>query len=57
MIGSGGQIDIPVRIFWKASSTLLASKAEVSIKDKLLSPAHNISQRVPIVGPTKCPVR
>jgi len=25
---------VPVRMFWKASSTLLASKAEVSMKDK-----------------------
>ena len=30
---------IPVRIFWKASSTLLASRAEVSMKDRLFSPA------------------
>jgi hypothetical protein len=29
---------IPVRMFWKASSTLLASRAEVSMKDKLFSP-------------------
>ena len=32
-------IDIPVRMFWKASSTLLASSAEVSIKERLFSPA------------------
>lgn len=31
--------DQPVRIFWKASSTLLASRAEVSMNDRLLSPA------------------
>lgn len=29
---------IPVRMFWNASSTLLASRAEVSMKDRLLSP-------------------
>jgi len=32
--------DWPVRMFWKASSTLLASRAEVSIKDRLFSPKH-----------------
>lgn len=31
-------MDIPVRIFWNASSTLLASRAEVSIKDRWFSP-------------------
>lgn len=30
----------PVRIFWKASSTLLASRADVSMKERLLSPAR-----------------
>lgn len=30
---------IPVRMFWKASSTLLASSAEVSINERLFSPA------------------
>jgi hypothetical protein len=34
---------IPVRIFWKASSTLLASRAEVSIKERLFSPGNFIS--------------
>jgi hypothetical protein len=29
---------IPVNIFWKASSTLLASRAEVSINERLFSP-------------------
>lgn len=29
---------LPVRMFWKASSTLLASSAEVSIKERLFSP-------------------
>lgn len=29
---------IPVRMFWKASSTLLASRAEVSMKERLFSP-------------------
>lgn len=28
----------PVKMFWKASSTLLASRAEVSMNDKLFSP-------------------
>jgi hypothetical protein len=32
--------DSPVRMFWKASSTLLASRAEVSMKDRLFSPEH-----------------
>src|SRR5271155_39077 len=32
--------DLPVRMFWKASSTLLASRAEVSMKDRLFSPEH-----------------
>ena len=31
---------IPVKMFWKASSTLLASRAEVSINDRLFSPTH-----------------
>lgn len=30
---------VPVRMFWKASSTLLASKADVSMKDRLFSPS------------------
>ena len=30
---------VPVRMFWNASSTLLASKAEVSMNERLLSPA------------------
>ena len=29
---------VPVNIFWKASSTLLASRADVSINDRLFSP-------------------
>lgn len=29
---------IPVRMFWKASSTLLASRAEVSMNERLFSP-------------------
>lgn len=33
-------VDAPVRMFWKASSTLLASRAEVSIKDRWFSPAR-----------------
>jgi hypothetical protein len=33
-----GQKKIPVRMFWKASSTLLASRAEVSMKERLFSP-------------------
>lgn len=30
---------VPVRMFWKASSTLLASRAEVSMKERLFSPS------------------
>lgn len=36
-----GNKEIPVRMFWKASSTLLASRAEVSIKDRLFSPVRS----------------
>ena len=38
---------IPVRMFWKASSTLLASRADVSMKERLLSPAkrEKVSQQ------------
>lgn len=32
---------VPVRMFWKASSTLLASRADVSMKERLFSPATN----------------
>jgi hypothetical protein len=31
---------VPVRMFWKASSTLLASRAEVSMKERLFSPGE-----------------
>ncbi len=33
-----GRENKPVRMFWKASSTLLASSAEVSMNERLLSP-------------------
>lgn len=36
-------VEIPVRMFWNASSTLLASKAEVSMNERLLSPAPSQS--------------
>lgn len=36
---------IPVRMFWKASSTLLASSAEVSMKERLFSPIERKCQR------------
>ena len=39
--GAGAQ-PLPVRMFWKASSTLLASRADVSMKDKLFSPAEAV---------------
>jgi hypothetical protein len=35
-IGRTGHL--PVRMFWKASSTLLASRAEVSMNERLFSP-------------------
>jgi hypothetical protein len=35
--------DSPVRMFWKALSTLLASKAEVSMNSKLFSAGGNVS--------------
>ena len=31
---------VPVRMFWKASSTLLASRAEVSMNERLFSPSE-----------------
>ena len=31
------RVDLPVRMFWNASSTLLASRAEVSMKERLFS--------------------
>lgn len=34
----GGGAGVPVKMFWNASSTLLASRADVSIKDKWFSP-------------------
>ena len=34
---------LPVKMFWKASSTLLASRAEVSMKERLFSPAQSVS--------------
>lgn len=38
---------LPVRMFWKASSTLLASRADVSIKERWFSPSREyISQSV-----------
>lgn len=33
--------NIPVRIFWNASSTLLASRAEVSMNDRWFSPSKH----------------
>jgi hypothetical protein len=35
----GRYVNAPVRMFWKASSTLLASKADVSMKERLFSPS------------------
>lgn len=32
-------VALPVKMFWKASSTLLASKAEVSMKERWFSPS------------------
>jgi len=47
--------DWPVRMFWKASSTLLASRAEVSIKDRLFSPEHvSLMSDVEKVGQHTC---
>jgi hypothetical protein len=34
--------EIPVRMFWNASSTLLASRAEVSMKERLFSPVDEL---------------
>lgn len=36
--GVGG--DLPVRMFWNACSTLEASRAEVSMKERLFSAVH-----------------
>ena len=40
LYNDGGLYVIPVKMFWKASSTLLASRAEVSINDRLFSPTY-----------------
>lgn len=41
----------PVRMFWNASSTLLASKADVSMNDKRFSPMEqSISARLPDIA-------
>lgn len=42
--GEGGGLcpDLPVRMFWKANSTLLASRAEVSMKERLFSPTMKV---------------
>lgn len=44
------EVRIPVRMFWNASSTLLASKAEVSMNERLLSPGP----RQPLVPDPMC---
>ena len=38
-----GLNDVPVRMFWNANSTLLASRAEVSMKERLFSPVAKVS--------------
>ena len=38
---------VPVRMFWKASSTLLASRAEVSMNERLFSPSE---RKKPLAG-------
>ena len=38
--GQSSMESVPVRMFWKASSTLLASRAEVSMKERLFSPSE-----------------
>lgn len=42
-LGSGSHV--PVRMFWNASSTLLASRAEVSMKDRWFSPGRGERER------------
>ena len=44
-----GSICLPVRMFWNASSTLLASRADVSMKERLFSPAtiSTLAKQVP----------
>lgn len=34
---------VPVKMFWNASSTLLASRADVSMKDRWFSPIQIIN--------------
>jgi hypothetical protein len=40
----------PVKMFWNASSTLLASRADVSIKDKWFSPVHGSINKRSLFG-------
>lgn len=40
-------LTLPVRMFWKASSTLLASRAEVSMKERLFSPVASRQPQSP----------
>lgn len=40
------RLEVPVRIFWNANSTLLASRAEVSINERLLSPTNDLNQHL-----------
>lgn len=39
----GGGVKVPVKMFWNASSTLLASRADVSMKDRWFSPAQKVN--------------
>lgn len=34
---------VPVKMFWNASSTLLASRADVSMNERWFSPVHEVS--------------
>lgn len=34
---------VPVKMFWNASSTLLASRADVSMKDRWFSPIQIVN--------------
>lgn len=38
-----GEVLVPVRMFWNASSTLLASRADVSMKERWFSPGFQLS--------------
>lgn len=41
--GRVGRGQVPVKMFWNASSTLLASRADVSMNERWFSPVHKVN--------------